>query len=115
MTAALDELVGALAEVIADRVVAKLAAGQQPGMHDQVGSPLGRRRHIAACRERVARGDVGAAVVGRRHFLSREALDAELAALGGAAAKARATTPKAKADADLAAARERYGVTRRAG
>jgi hypothetical protein len=30
-------------------------------------------------RERVARGEQGAAVVGRRHLLSREALQAELA------------------------------------
>lgn len=111
--AALDELVGALADLVAERVVAKLTAGQQPGMLDQVGSPLGRRRHIAACRARVGRGESGAAIVGRRHLLSREALEAELETLGAVRSKARASTPKAKADDDLAAARERYGVTRR--
>lgn len=48
---------------------------------DQTASPLGRRRHIAACRARVAQGDPRAAHVGRRWLLSCDAVAAELAAL----------------------------------
>lgn len=46
---------------------------------DQNASPLGRRRHVAAVRRRVAAGDAGAALVGRRALLSATALDEELA------------------------------------
>jgi hypothetical protein len=45
---------------------------------DQGTSPLGRRRHCAAVRSRVRGGQPGAAVVGRRHLLSAEALSEEL-------------------------------------
>lgn len=48
---------------------------------DQNTSQLGRRRHIAAVRKRLAAGDTGAAFVGRRALLSAEAHRAELAAL----------------------------------
>lgn len=48
---------------------------------DQGRSPLGRRRHVAAVRRRVAAGDAGAAMVGRRALLSANALAEELATL----------------------------------
>ncbi|HWA76566.1 MAG TPA: hypothetical protein VG937_29730 [Polyangiaceae bacterium] len=48
---------------------------------DQSSSDLGRKRHPAAVRRRLARGEAGAAVVGRRFLLSPEALSEELARL----------------------------------
>lgn len=71
----LDELI----EKLADRIVAKLSTGSPADMVDQASSPLGKRRHCAAVRERVTRGAPGAAIVGRKHLLSREELQKELA------------------------------------
>jgi hypothetical protein len=45
---------------------------------DQGASPLGRKRHCAAARRRVAAGKPDAAIVGRRHLLSSAALAEEL-------------------------------------
>jgi hypothetical protein len=108
---ALEEALAPLLDALADRIVAKLTAGERAGMVDQVSSPLGRRRHCAAVRRRVAAGNDGAAIVGRRHLLSREALAEELeAATKGKPSKAVATK-KAPVD-ELAALRERYGLER---
>ena len=71
------ELIDELADRVAERVEQRLRGGQ-PGMLDQSASPLGRRRHCSAVKRRVARGEPGAAVVGRRHLLSPEALSEEL-------------------------------------
>jgi hypothetical protein len=68
-----------LADLVADRVVARMSAGQ-PGWIDQNASPLGPKRHCAAVRRRVAKGLPGAATVGRRHLVSPESLSEELAA-----------------------------------
>ncbi|MGC4088659.1 MAG: hypothetical protein QM756_12325 [Polyangiaceae bacterium] len=109
--AALAPLLGALEpllDAVADRVVRKLTEGQQADMVDQTHSPLGRRRHCNAVRRRVAAGEAGAAVVGRRHLLTREALGAELAALSGVRKRKPAAAPAA-AD-DLASLREKYGL-----
>jgi hypothetical protein len=61
---------------------------------DQVASPLGRRRHCAAVKRRIAIGDGSAAIVGRRHLLSDAALSEELATLSSRprAAAAKETT-----------------------
>jgi hypothetical protein len=108
---ALESLFAELARAVAREVVAELRAGETPGMLDQAGSPLGRRRHIAAVRRRVAAGETGAAVVGRRHLLSREALDAELATL---ARKPRKPSKKSEPAADeLAEMRAKYGLVRK--
>lgn len=84
----------AIADAIADRVVERLGGGAQI---DQRGSPLGSRRHHEAVRRRLAAGKPGAAIVGRRHLLTREALDEELTRAGRAAmatpAPPRAGTP----------------------
>jgi hypothetical protein len=48
---------------------------------DQATSPLGRRRHVAAVRRRLATGQPGAAFLGRRALLSAEAQTEELANL----------------------------------
>jgi hypothetical protein len=81
LSAALTEAIVTLADefaaIIAARVVAHLQQ-DSPGMIDQTNSPLGRRRHCHAVRQRMAEGKPGAAIVGRRHLLSREALNEEL-------------------------------------
>lgn len=107
---ALDDLLRALAVEVARAVVTELRAGDVPSMVDQSASPLGRRRHIAAVRKRVNASEPGAAIVGRRHLLSRGALDAELAAL--AAKQPRKARASAPARDDLADLRERYGLRR---
>jgi hypothetical protein len=73
----LDQLLDELAERLADRVVQRLRSAA-PGMVAQTGSPLGTRRHCSAVRHRVARCEHGAAIVGRKHLLSPEALNEEL-------------------------------------
>ena len=78
MSPAWTELKNELVAEIAEAVVARLQAGA-PGMISQAVSPLGRRRHCAAVRRRLARGEPGASVVGRRHLLSAEAIAEELA------------------------------------
>lgn len=63
----------------------RVAAEQHAERRDWIGqreSPLGNRRHCAAVGARLAAGKPGAAIVGRRHLLSAEALEEELA--GGA-------------------------------
>lgn len=81
LTAAFATLVDEFAELVAHKVYTRLQQGT-PGMVDQSNSPLGRRRHCSAVRRRQAEGKPGAAVVGRRHLLTREALAEELARLG---------------------------------
>ncbi len=78
-----------LADAIAERVVERLGAGAHV---DQSRSPLGSRRHHAAVRRRLARGLPGAAIVGRRHLLSSEALAEELARAGHRDVSAPAAT-----------------------
>jgi hypothetical protein len=75
--AGLDGLVDEIAQRVAAIVVTRLREGE-PGMIDQSASPLGARRHCAAAKRRMARGEPGAAKVGRRYLLSREALREEL-------------------------------------
>lgn len=84
-------LLDALADLIAARVVEKLHAGDRDGLVAQDESPLGARRHCAAVRRHVAKGEAGAAIVGRRHLLSRELIDRELAKLS------KKKTPKLRA------------------
>ena len=107
-SAALATLARVLAPHIAREVVALLRA-ESSGMIDQAASPLGRKRHCSAVRSRVSTGEPGAAIVGRRHLLSKEALDQELAALARRTRKP--ALPVEQAD-DLAQYLERYGVER---
>ncbi len=69
-----------LADAIADRIVQRLLTAQHSDWVDQGASPLGPRRHRAAVTRRIAAGQPGATKIGRRHLLSRDALQAELAA-----------------------------------
>jgi hypothetical protein len=87
MTPDLTPLLEAFADMVADRVVQKLRATND-GMIGQEQSPLGRRRHCAAVQRRVASGQMGAAIVGRKHLLTQAALSEELARLGPASKKA---------------------------
>jgi hypothetical protein len=64
----------------ADRIAAEQRAERREWV-DQVTSPLGRRRHVAAVRRRLAVATAGVALVGRRALLSSEALAEELDAL----------------------------------
>lgn len=99
----------ALADAVAERVVRKLTA-ETAAWTDQTRSPLGRKRHCLAVRRRVDQGDGGAAVVGRRHLLSKDALACELNDLS-----ARKRPSRAKpVDTDIEPMLARYGV-RRAG
>ncbi len=77
--ALLDELASRVAAMVAER----LNGGALPGATDQSRSPLGKRRHIAAARRRIAAGLPGAAQVGRRYLLSSDALADELARISG--------------------------------
>lgn len=106
----IESLIAELVRQVAAAVVAELRSGDAPGMVDQSASPLGRRRHMKAVRRRVAAGEPGAAHVGRRFMLSREALDAELTTESKRAARKAKPAPVD----DLAALRSRYGLQRRA-
>jgi hypothetical protein len=89
MSRKVDDVLNALevlADVIADRVADRLLMGSRPGWIDQGVSPLGRRRHCAVVRRRIAESAGGAAIIGRRFILSAETLAAEIESMG-------ATTP----------------------
>lgn len=76
-----DELAAAiqtLAGAIAAAVVRELRAPGEDQWVAQNDSPLGSRRHNAAVRRRLASGEGGAAALGRRFLLSKEALAEEL-------------------------------------
>jgi|GEM_PF-1664484 len=78
--ATLARVLRAAAEEL-DRIAAEDSADRVDWI-DQSASPLGRKRHCAAVRTRVARGLEGAAVIGRRHLLSQVALGEVLAVAG---------------------------------
>jgi hypothetical protein len=84
----LERVLRAAADVCAE--IAAEDRAERRDWTDQTTSPLGRRRHVNAVRRRVAAGDAGAAVVGRRHLLSGDALAAELAAVS------KGTSPKSE-------------------
>lgn len=115
MTAApsLDAVADAL-EVLAAHVRAQASANpaRQSAATDWISqrdSVLSRRRHINACRRRVAEGLEGASIVGRRYLLTPAAIDAEL----GRLTAARATAKPAKDE--LADLRRRFtGAERKA-
>lgn len=94
-----EETLDALARVLAPRV-AEILRGADSTLISQNGSPLGPRRHCAAVRARVRRGELGASIVGRRFYLTRAALDEEIRAIGARVV----VKPPAKPDplADLA-------------
>lgn len=73
----LEDVLNELAQRIG-AVVAERLRGGEPGMVSQEASPLGPRRHCAAVKRRVARGEPGAARIGRKYLLSPDALAEEL-------------------------------------
>ena len=70
-------ILDALVSLIADAVVERLRPAGTDWI-DQATSPLGRVRHNAAVKRRVAQGKPGASIVGREHRLSPEALQEEM-------------------------------------
>lgn len=93
MSADLDGLLEVLADAVAERVIAKLMTGQREDWIDQGRSALGRRKHCARVRARMASGKAGAAIVGRRHLLTRAALDEEMGATASPAKEHTAEDP----------------------
>src|SRR5690349_1127528 len=75
----------------AERIASEQSAEQKDWI-DQASSPLGRRRHCAAVRRRIASGKGDAAQVGRRFLLSAQALSEELAALSKGKVRVLPTT-----------------------
>lgn len=73
-----QDLIEVIANRVAELVVQRLRDTAQHDLVSQGESPLGSRRHCAAVRRRIDRGQPGASIVGRRHLLSREALAEEL-------------------------------------
>jgi hypothetical protein len=110
VTGALDGLLETLATLVAREVVRELRSGPSD-LVSQASSPLGKRRHCAAVRARLARGDSSACVVGRTHYLTPQALRDELA---GCKAPKRTTVPLRQGPPDeLAALRQELGLERR--
>ena len=89
MTDDLSAALDVLARAVARHVVAELRSGETGDFVDQHRSPLGSRRHVAATRRRIAHGESGAAQVGRRFLLSREAVTEELEAVSTAPRRPR--------------------------
>lgn len=88
----LDVLLDALVQRLAVAVARELRAGAPPDWTDQARSPLGARRHCRIVRALVARGEPGAAIVGRRHLLSPIAIHDALSS-GGKASRAKPGKP----------------------
>lgn len=78
MSHPLDAFLDELAARVAAQVVERLRGPAATDMVAQETSPLGRRRHCAAVQRRIAAGEGGASIVGRRQLLSVEALRQEL-------------------------------------
>jgi hypothetical protein len=96
LAAALEAQASALETQAATlRALAQEAAKDSPtDLIDQVASPLGNRRHCAAVQRLVAAGKPGASIVGRKHFLTPEALQAELANASPRKRAANDTAPR---------------------
>jgi hypothetical protein len=109
-TAALETLV----RMIAKAVVAELrSADAHSDMIDQTRSPLSAKKHCAIVRARLGRSAGGVAIAGRKHLITRAALQEELDALS-ARRRTKPAAPIAAPADDLASYLERYGV-RKAG
>ena len=76
-----EQLIDLLAERVASAIAARLQGGED-GFVDQARSLLGPRRHCAAVRRRIARGESGALVVDRQHYLTLRAYEEEIARRG---------------------------------
>lgn len=107
--AALETLARVLAPMVAQEVVRALRSGPSD-LISQAASPLGKRRHCAAVRARVGRGDSSGCVVGRTHYLTPEALSQELAACKAPKRRAKGQTPIVAARDDLADLRAELGI-----
>lgn len=104
----LDGFLNDLARRIAHYMGEQRRQAPQDGLIDQESSPLG-RGHNAAVRRRIAAGESGADIVGRRHFLTREALSEEMARGSKRRVSKARTTDELEAVADLDRALSRLG------
>lgn len=112
---ALEDALAAFARLVAAEVVRELRSGPSD-LVSQAVSPLGKRRHCAAVRERVSRGDAGGCIVGRVYYLTPGALKEELSK--GKVPKRRSSNVKPIAAAprdEVAALREELGIVMQAG
>ena len=107
---ALETFARVLAPLVAQEVVRALRSGPSD-LVSQAASPLGKRRHCAAVRLRVARGDGSACIVGRLHYLTPQALHEELAACAAPKRQSlHGKTSKVAPRDDLAALRAELGI-----
>ena len=105
---ALENVLATFARLVAQEVVRELRSGPSD-LFSQANSPLGKRRHCAAVRDRVARGDAGGCIVGRVYYLAPVALQEELAK--GKVPKRRVAHAKANPPRDeLAELRAGVGI-----
>lgn len=78
----MDEILGRFASLLAKELAKELRSAND-GWVSQVDSPLGPRRHCAAVRRRLERGEPGASHPDKKRFLlSREALLEEMQTMG---------------------------------
>lgn len=89
----LGAVIPGLIDALAEAIVTKLRSASDDGWVAQEESRLGRNKHCAAVRRRVAAGDIRAAMANGRFLLTREALNEELR--GPAVAKPLAKTEPA--------------------
>jgi hypothetical protein len=92
--------------------LARESANARSTWTDQAASPLGRRRHVAAVRRRIAAGEPGAALVGRSAMLSPEALSEELARLSKRSVRKPKSAAAPKAEDVTERLERRLGVVR---
>jgi hypothetical protein len=104
---ALDDVLATFARLVAAEVVRELRSGPSD-LVSQAASPLGKRRHCAAVRARVSRGDPGGCVVGRTYYLTPAALQEELAK--GKAPKRRVARAKTPARDEFAELCDELGI-----
>lgn len=74
----LVEAFEAFADLVAEKVEARLRRSTDDDV-EQANSPLGPRRHVAAAKRRIIKGQPGVRRDGRKYFLSPDALREELA------------------------------------
>jgi hypothetical protein len=104
---ALHDVLVTFASLVAREVVRELRSGPSD-LIPQATSPLGKRRHCAAVRARVQRGDSGGCIVGRVYYLTPAALQEELAK--GKVPKRRATATATAPRDELAELRAELGI-----
>src|SRR6187402_3803037 len=108
----IETAIATFAKLVAQEVIRELRSGPSD-LVSQATSPLGKRRHCAAVRARVQRGDAGGSIVGRIYYLTPAALQEELAKGRPRERKVATAPPAVGAPTDqLAELRARMGFRR---